>query len=85
MQRQRLGTLVGEQTGGNRRGINGGAFFFVGLPESGVEVDLPLIAYWPGTQQPDAGIMPDITVSARTADIQAERDIALMRAVTVVS
>lgn len=85
MQRQRLGTLVGEQTGGNRRGINGGAIFFVGLPASGVEVDLPLIAYWPETPQPDAGIMPDITVSARTADIQAERDAALMRAVVVVS
>lgn len=85
MQRQRLGTLVGEQTGGNRRGINGGAFFFVGLPASGVEVDLPLIAYWPETPQPDAGIMPDITVPARIADIQAERDTALMRAVVVVS
>ena len=85
MQRQRLGTLVGEQTGGNRRGINGGAFFFIGLPASGVEVDLPLIAYWPETLQPDVGIMPDITVSAQTADIQAERDTALMRAVVVVS
>ncbi len=85
MQRQRLGALVGEQTGGNRRGINGGAFFFIGLPASGVEVDLPLIAYWPETPQPDAGIMPDITVSARTADIQAERDTALMRAVVEIS
>ncbi len=85
MKRHRLGTLIGEETGGNRRGINGGAFFFVGLPASGVEVDLPLIAYWPETPQPDAGIMPDITVPARTADIQAERDTALMRAVVVVS
>ena len=85
MQRHRLGTLVGEQTGGNRRGINGGAFFFIGLPGSGIEVDLPLIAYWPGTHQPDAGIMPDTTVPARVADVQAGRDAALTRAVIVAS
>ncbi|KQN00095.1 S41 family peptidase [Sphingomonas sp. Leaf25] len=85
IRRHRLGTLVGEQTGGNRRGINGGAFFFVGLPGSGIEVDLPLIAYWPETPQPDAGIMPDIIVPTRIADIQAGRDTALMRAVVVVS
>lgn len=85
MRRHRLGTLVGEQTGGNRRGINGGAFFFVGLPGSGIEVDLPLIAYWPDTPQPDAGVVPDIIVSARSADLQAGRDTALARAVLIAS
>jgi len=85
MQRYRLGTLIGEQTGGNRRGINGGAFFFIGLPGSGIEVDLPLIAYWPGTPQPDAGVMPDIAVPARVADVQAGRDAALGRAVVEAS
>ena len=43
-----LATLVGETTGGNRRGIDGGAFFFLQLPGSGLEVDLPLIGYSPG-------------------------------------
>jgi hypothetical protein len=85
IQRQRLGTLVGEQTGGNRRGINGGAFFFVELPGSGVEVDLPLIAYWPKTPQPDAGTMPDFIASVRAADVQARRDIALAQAIAIVS
>lgn len=83
MRRHRLGALIGEQTGGNRRGINGGAFFFVGLPGSGIEVDLPLIAYWPHTRQPDAGIMPDIIVPARAADLQAGRDTALARALLI--
>jgi len=32
-----LATLIGEPTGGNRRGINGGAFFFLRLPASGLE------------------------------------------------
>lgn len=85
IKRHRLATLIGAQTGGNRRGINGGAFFFVGLPDSGIEVDLPLIAYWPDTPQPDAGIMPDITVPARVADLQARQDIALTRAIVVAS
>ncbi|WP_313540464.1 S41 family peptidase [Sphingomonas sp.] len=85
MQRHRLGTLIGEQTGGNRRGINGGAFFFVGLPGSGIEVDLPLIAYWPETPQPDAGVMPDFTATSRVGDIQAGRDAALARALGVAS
>jgi hypothetical protein len=85
MQHHQLGTLIGEQTGGNRRGINGGAFFFVGLPASGIEVDLPLIAYWPGTPQPDAGVMPDIAVAARADDIRAGRDPALARAVAMAS
>ena len=40
VQRNRLATLVGQPTGGNQRGINGGAFFFVRLPKSGIELDL---------------------------------------------
>ena len=63
-----LATLVGEATGGNQRGINGGAFFFARLPESGIEFDVPLIGYFPERNTPDAGIEPDILVktSART-------------------
>lgn len=78
-----LGTLIGEPTGGNRRGINGGAFFFVRLPESGIEFDLPLIGYFPKGQQPDAGIEPDIHVSNSAADIAAGRDRVLETARTV--
>jgi hypothetical protein len=69
-----LGTLVGEMTGGSRRGLNGGAFFFLRLPGSGLEIDLPLIAQFPTTAQPDAGIAPDFNVVANVADIAAGRD-----------
>ena len=34
VQQNRLGTLVGQPTGGNQRGINGGAFFFTRLPRT---------------------------------------------------
>lgn len=66
--------LIGQATGGNRRGINGGAFFFLRLPASGMEVDLPLIASFPQTPQPDAAINPDLAVPTTAADIAAGRD-----------
>lgn len=81
VKQHRLATLIGETTGGNLRGINGGAFFFVNLPGSGIEVDLPLIAYWPDRPQPDAGVSPDIVVPRRLADIASASDRQMQRAI----
>jgi hypothetical protein len=81
IKQHRLATLVGEATGGNLRGINGGAFFFVNLPGSGIEVDLPLIAYWPDRPQPDAGVTPDIVVPRQLADIASASDRQMERAI----
>jgi hypothetical protein len=67
IQKQRLGKLVGQPTGGNKRGTNGGAFFFVRLPHSGLEVDLPLIGYFPPARERDEGLQPDILVESPTA------------------
>ena len=72
-----VGTLVGRTTGGNQRGINGGAFFFLRLPASGLEIDLPLIGQFPVQAAADAGIAPDIAVPLRAADIAAGRDAEL--------
>lgn len=63
VQQNQLGTLVGQPTGGNLRGINGGAFFFVRLPHSHIEIDLPLIGTFPTEPQPDSGVQPDIAVA----------------------
>lgn len=73
-QQLRLGTLVGEPTGGNQRGINGGAFFFARLPESGIEFDVPLIGYFPAGQRPDAGITPDIKLGMTAEAIAVGAD-----------
>ena len=73
--------LYGGTTGGNLRGINGGAFFFVRLPASGLEFDLPLIGYFPTVPQPDAGLAPDVAVAATADDIANGRDPVLNRAV----
>lgn len=72
-----LGVLVGEPTGGNRRGINGGAFYFLRLPRTGIELDVPLVGQFPRTPQPDAGLVPDILAVPTIADIAAGRDRAL--------
>lgn len=63
-------TLVGQVTGGNRRGLNGGELCWVTLPNSGVAVDIPLISWVPTTPEPDASVTPDIVVPHRFADRQ---------------
>jgi len=77
------GRLVGGQTGGNQRGINGGCFFFVRLPASGLEFDLPLVGYFATGRQPDAGLIPDYEVTTTSRDLAAGRDPILERAVAL--
>lgn len=72
--------LFGMPTGGNRRGINGGCFFFVRLPASGLEFDLPLIGAFPPGHPPDAGIAPDVRIAETAADIAVGRDPVMTRA-----
>lgn len=74
VQQNHLATLVGRPTGGNQRGINGGAFYFLRLPNSGIEVDLPLIAQFPATPMPDAGIAPDVLAVPTAQDVAAGAD-----------
>ena len=83
LQQSGLGRLCGGPTGGNLRGINGGAFFFLRLPASGLEVDVPLIGRFPQTPMPDAGLMPDIAVQDTAADIAAGRDSVMDAAMAV--
>lgn len=77
------GKLVGEATGGNQRGINGGAFFFVRLPASGIEFDLPLIGTFPMQPAPDAGIEPDVKIDVAAVDIATGIDAQLERALAL--
>ena len=74
VQRNKLGTLIGQPTGGNQRGINGGVFFFLRLPKTQIEMDLPLVGTFPTSPQPDAGLPPDIVVTPTLQDIVAGKD-----------
>ncbi|GAB3639663.1 S41 family peptidase [Spirosoma arcticum] len=68
---QKLATLVGQTTGGNQKGITAGALFFMQLPNSGIEVDVPLIGmdYNEAAKRPDAGVAPDVYVKPDVMDV----------------
>jgi hypothetical protein len=67
-------TLVGQPTGGNERGLNGGQLTWVTLPNSGVAVDIPLLAASYSSSTPDASVTPDVLVERRFALRAAGRD-----------
>lgn len=77
MRRERLATLIGQTTGGNKRGINGSGFYFLRLPGSGLEVDLPLVGTFPLAPERDGGIRPDRLIAPSRRDIGAGRDAVL--------
>ena len=69
--------IVGEPTGGNQQGINGGQFFFLYLPFSKIEIDIPLVwSAYPG-DRPDTGIVPDKSTPASVFSIRKSDDPAI--------
>ncbi len=73
-------TLVGQTTGGNLQGTNGGDFFMMRLPYSQLEVDIPLIGYYPNTEQPNQGIEPDVHVPRTLSYYQSAIDLDIEKA-----
>lgn len=67
-------TLIGQPTGGDLRGLNGGQLAWLVLPTSGVSIDIPLIGSFSKTPQPDRGVLPDIAVRTRLEDVAAGID-----------
>ncbi|NJL77463.1 MAG: hypothetical protein HC892_22920 [Saprospiraceae bacterium] len=64
----KLATLIGEPTGGSQKGLNAGTMFFLRLPNSKIEIDIPII----GTFSDDkaaGGIVPDILVKPTVEDL----------------
>jgi hypothetical protein len=75
----RLATIVGEESGGNRQGINGGNYFFLNLPNSRIEIDVPVYYFAPLKPQPDESIIPDFVVKSKPEDIAKGIDSELNR------
>jgi len=69
----KVGTIIGEQTAGNQQGINVGTFF-LRLPTSRAEVDIPSLALLPLTQEPDGGVPPDVKVQMKAEDLALGKD-----------
>lgn len=68
LQNQKLATLIGGESGGSSKGITGGQYFFMELPNTKVEVDIPLIAYHTGDNE-DVPIYPDVVAKQSLADV----------------
>lgn len=84
LQQNRIATVIGSETGGNRKGTNGGQLFFLWLPNSKIEIDVPLIGYYPLTEQPDKGLTPDIEVVLNISDILSNKDRTLEKTLEII-
>ncbi len=69
VQANKLATIVGQTTGGNKQGINGGNYFFLSLPNSKVEIDIPVYFQAPLNPQKDISIVPEVIVKKDVSDI----------------
>ncbi len=58
-------SLVGQETGGNLMGTNGGFIFFLRLPNSKIEVDIPVLSQriQEESNPRNGGVLPDIPVT----------------------
>ena len=66
---QNIGKVIGRETGGNLNDINGGQIIFLTLPNSGIEIDFPVMGGFSAIKQPNTGVQPDIMVEYNTDDI----------------
>ncbi len=85
LQQNKRATIIGTETGGNLKGTNGGNLFFLKLPNSKIEVDIPLIGYYPTLDQIDKGVTPDIIVDKTIDDIITEKDIELEKVFEIIN
>jgi len=69
LQQAKAAQIIGELTGGSKQGINGGQFFFLMLPGSAIEVDIPLIWQAPVQVRPDQGIIPNVLIKTVQSDV----------------
>ena len=72
-----LATLIGSETGGTKKGITAGQIFFLKLPHSKIEIDIPLIGYYPISTQLDQGVEPDVLVKISLNNHQKDMDSSL--------
>ncbi|WP_350292624.1 S41 family peptidase [uncultured Croceitalea sp.] len=80
-----IGTLVGEETGGNQRGINGGQILFLRLPNSEIEIDFPVEGSFSRKRDlPNKGILPDVKIATSLDYIKSGRDAQLLAALQLI-
>lgn len=73
----KLATIIGQETGGNLQGINGDNYFFLRLPNSTFEIDIPVYFQAPLTPQKDGGVIPNLIIKPNIDDIAGGIDTEL--------
>jgi C-terminal processing protease CtpA/Prc len=81
---QNIGNVIGRETGGNLNDINGGQIIFLTLPNSGIEIDFPVMGGFSITNQPNTGVQPDIMVEYNTDDIINQSDLELKKTLELI-
>ncbi|MEQ8241262.1 MAG: S41 family peptidase [Cyclobacteriaceae bacterium] len=79
-----IGLIVGQETGGNQNGINGGAILFLKPPNSKINIDLPIMGSFSKKKMPDKGVVPDFIVEKNKADIINGVDTELRKAMEII-
>lgn len=70
----KIGKLIGEETGGNMQGINGGQILFLVLPNSGIEIDFPVMGDFSKNKHPNSGVLSDYHVVTSLEDFRNGTD-----------
>lgn len=65
----KIATLVGQKTGGNKQGINANNFIFLMLPHSKFTIDIPLVFNDAGYSREEGGVSPDLEMLTTQKDI----------------
>jgi hypothetical protein len=81
-------TFIGEETGGGYYGDNSGTFAIVTLPNSRLNIGIPLVGYYMAVKDypwPAHGVIPDVRVNPTVEDILNGNDIVMKTAVKYIS
>ncbi|GAB5517973.1 MAG: S41 family peptidase [Rhodothermales bacterium] len=73
--------LVGQETGGSLKGLNGGQMVFLTLPNTTIVADVPLYGSRPLTAGLDRGVQPDVVVPLDADAVIAGHDPELEAAI----
>lgn len=83
-QKNKLAKIVGQISGGNKQGINGGNYFFLYLPNSRVEIDIPVYFQSPLKAQKDESVIPDLLIKKQSDDIGNNLDREILTVKTLI-
>ena len=80
---QNIGTVVGAETGGNLNDINGGQILFLTLPNSGIEIDFPVMGGFTTKTQPNTGVIPHIETEYSIQDVIENKDLEIIQIMNI--